>query len=357
MADFAAYFPQLLAFEGGYADDPADPGGARNRGIALAVFQAHARALLAVAPTVQNLRALSEPQAAALYKALYWDRIDGDAIALQALAELVFDFYVDAGFHAIALLQRLLGPPLAADGVFGPDTLKALRESDQPALYLRYRQGRIDYYTDLASAHPLLRRFLAGWLRRAEWFPARAQPHAHALPAPIAAPTMRAVLRLVPSAMSNAPVVRPAQPDDRAAVLALLAETFADTWRPQLTAQAIADYHDNRVAERYVDAQLAQLLVAELDGKVLGFAGRDGGFVDSLHVGANGRRRGIARALMQALETAMRGEGLALASLETDTFNTGSQALYLALGYRETARYPDEEWNSGLTTIRYEKAL
>ncbi|UZW58640.1 GNAT family N-acetyltransferase [Lysobacter enzymogenes] len=154
-----------------------------------------------------------------------------------------------------------------------------------------------------------------------------------------------------------APLIRPACADDRAAVLALLEETFLDTWRPQLTEQAIADYRDHRVAERYIDAQLPQLLVAEIDGAVLGFAGRDAGFVDSLHVSARGRRRGIARALMQTLETAMRADGLALASLETDTFNTASQALYLALGYRETARYPDEEWNSGLTTIRYEKAL
>ncbi|MEI2455208.1 GNAT family N-acetyltransferase [Lysobacter firmicutimachus] len=156
---------------------------------------------------------------------------------------------------------------------------------------------------------------------------------------------------------SAAPQIRPARPDDRAAVLALLAETFADTWRPQLTAQAIADYQRKRVAERYVDAQLPQLLVAELDGAVAGFAGRSGDFVDSLHVSARARRRGVARALMQALETAMRGEGRPRASLETDTFNRASQALYLALGYRETARYPDEEWNSGLTTIRYEKAL
>ena len=60
---------------------------------------------------------------------------------------------------------------------------------------------------------------------------------------------------------------------------------------------------------------------------------------------------------MAELEAQMRADGIAVASLETDTFNTGSQGLYLALGYREVARYPDEEWNSGLTTIRYEKAL
>ncbi|MGH8082029.1 MAG: GNAT family N-acetyltransferase [Lysobacter sp.] len=156
---------------------------------------------------------------------------------------------------------------------------------------------------------------------------------------------------------SSAPTIRPARPDDRTAVLAILAETFEDTWRPQLTAQAIDDYHRRRVAETFVDATLAEFVIAELDGAVAGFANRDAGFVDSLHVAAAGRRRGVARALMQALETQMRADGIELASLETDTFNTGSQGLYLALGYREVARYPDEEWNSGLTTIRYEKIL
>jgi ribosomal protein S18 acetylase RimI-like enzyme len=152
-------------------------------------------------------------------------------------------------------------------------------------------------------------------------------------------------------------LIRSAVSEDRPALLALLAETFEDTWRPQLTAQAIADYHDRQVAERFVAEQWPRFVVAEINDAVLGFANRDGGFVDTLHVAARGRRRGIARALMDALETAMRAEGLSVASLETDTFNVGSQGLYLALGYCEVARYPDEEWNSGLTTIRYEKAL
>ena len=43
--------------------------------------------------------------------------------------------------------------------------------------------------------------------------------------------------------------------------------------------------------------------------------------------------------------------GHAVARLETDTFNTRSQAFYAARGYREAGRYPDEEWNSGLTTV------
>lgn len=151
--------------------------------------------------------------------------------------------------------------------------------------------------------------------------------------------------------------IRPARADDRAAVLALLEETFLDTWRPQLTAQAIAAYRRGGGTERFVDAHLLRFVVAELDGYLAGFAHREGGFVDALHVTASARRRGVASRLMASLEAAMRAEGVATASLETDTFNAASQALYLALGYRENARYPDEEWNSGLTTIRYEKPL
>lgn len=158
--------------------------------------------------------------------------------------------------------------------------------------------------------------------------------------------------------MTQTPLsIRPARANDRAAVLALLEETFLDTWRPQLSARAIAAYRNGGGTERFVDAQLQRFVVAELDGRLAGFAHRDGGFVGAVHVTASARRRGVASRLMATLETAMREEGLAIASLETDTFNTGSQALYLALGYRETARYPDEEWNSGLTTIRYQKTL
>lgn len=190
MANFDAYFPQLLKFEGGYVDNPADPGGATNLGITLGTFQRYAYELLGVAPTLQNLRDLRPDQAAVIYRKMYWDPIDGDAIALQLLAEIVFDFYVNAGYHAIALLQELLGPSIAEDGRFGPQTLAALQRADQVALYARYRQGRIDYYRNLASAHPVLQRFLAGWLNRVLWFPAQAGANV-AAPA-IAAPAITA---------------------------------------------------------------------------------------------------------------------------------------------------------------------
>lgn len=144
---------------------------------------------------------------------------------------------------------------------------------------------------------------------------------------------------------------------DEPQLLAILERTFEDTWRPQLTDAAIAAYRNNRVAERFVAEHRPAFFVAQIDDWVAGFAHRDGGFVDALHVLPQARRRGVGRLLMDAVEAAMRADGIALAALETDTFNEASQGLYLALGYVEVARYPDEEWNSGLTTILYEKSL
>jgi len=46
MASLDLYLPQLLRFEGGYVDDPADPGGATNLGITLATFERYAQPLL-----------------------------------------------------------------------------------------------------------------------------------------------------------------------------------------------------------------------------------------------------------------------------------------------------------------------
>ena len=60
---------------------------------------------------------------------------------------------------------------------------------------------------------------------------------------------------------------------------------------------------------------------------------------------------------MDHAEVQIARAGIASARLETDTFNRRSQAFYAVRGYREAERYPDEEWNSGLTTILLVKPL
>ena len=60
---------------------------------------------------------------------------------------------------------------------------------------------------------------------------------------------------------------------------------------------------------------------------------------------------------MDLAEAEIARAGFSAARLETDTFNTLSQAFYAARGYTEKDRYPDLEWNSNLTTLFLEKIL
>lgn len=176
MASFDVFFPTLLGFEGGFVNDPADPGGATNKGITLRTFGTCANQLLGIQPTLENLKALTNEQAGRIYKALYWDKVKGDEIDQQELANIVFDFYVNAGANATKLLQTVLNalganPSLTVDGLIGPGTVQALQGADQKEVYRRYKQGRIDYYQGLAAKQPSLEKFLRGWLNRVNAFP------------------------------------------------------------------------------------------------------------------------------------------------------------------------------------------
>jgi len=68
-------------------------------------------------------------------------------------------------------------------------------------------------------------------------------------------------------------------------------------------------------------------------------------------------RTGVGAQLMDKAEAEIARAGYAAARLETDTFNARSRAFYAARGYREADRYPDREWNSGLTTLLLVKPL
>jgi len=176
VARFESYFPMLLRHEGGYVDDPLDPGGATNKGVTLETFRLCARRFLGVDPTLAHLKALTDGEAAKIYKPLYWDVVHGDAISLQALADIVFDFQVNAGDFASKLLQETLNdlgatPRLATDGALGPQSIGVLNAFDSVRVYRSYKAGRIEYYRRLVARRPTLDKFLRGWLNRVNSFP------------------------------------------------------------------------------------------------------------------------------------------------------------------------------------------
>ena len=171
MASFDLFLPILLGFEGGYVDNPSDPGGETNKGIAMSTFRHCAHALLGIDPTSQNLQALTDAQAGIIYRNNYWNPMQGDSFLLQELANIVCDFYVNAGTHATSLLQKVmnsLGAKLVVDGALGAASIQALSVLDQVTVYTQYKQERITYYRSLGAKYPV---FLQGWLNRVNAFP------------------------------------------------------------------------------------------------------------------------------------------------------------------------------------------
>jgi lysozyme family protein len=171
VASFDLFLPMLLRFEGGYVNDPTDPGGETNKGITMATFRQCSHELLGIDPTSDNLKALADAQAGIIYRALYWNKMSGDDFNLQDLANITCDFYANAGTNATILLQRILngmGAHVIEDGSVGSASIQAMNGLDQTEVYRRYKQGRINYYQSLAQRFP---QFSQGWLNRVNAFP------------------------------------------------------------------------------------------------------------------------------------------------------------------------------------------
>lgn len=175
MPEFSHYLPKILRHEGGFVNDPDDPGGATNKGVTLETFRRYAVSDLGVEPTLENLKQLTDDQAGIIYKKRYWDRLRGDEISDSELAYHVTDFYINAGNNAVKVLQQTLNelgaePPLVVDGLFGKNTLRAMNAADAAAVYVAFRNNRIAYYERIAERRPALQKFLRGWRNRANSF-------------------------------------------------------------------------------------------------------------------------------------------------------------------------------------------
>jgi lysozyme family protein len=151
MAEFELAITNTLKNEGGYENDPADPGGETNFGISKRSY-----------PDV-DIKNLTKEEASAIYLRDFW-KFDG--IANQMLANKVFDMSVNMKHSAIKILQRLLSG-LAIDGVYGADTEKEINSANGFLLLVRYQEELAQHYRDLVASNPADERFLAGWLRRA----------------------------------------------------------------------------------------------------------------------------------------------------------------------------------------------
>lgn len=153
--------------EGGYVDDPSDPGGATQYGISLRYLRGKGAAGDIDGDgdiDAADVRALTRTQAEQFFIEDCWHPCRCDEMPAQ-IAIAVFDHAVNAGTgSAIRLIQEMLR--LKVDGIVGPKTLRAIEHADAGELLAYYLARRARYYRDIVAANSSLVRFLDGWLNR-----------------------------------------------------------------------------------------------------------------------------------------------------------------------------------------------
>lgn len=150
MMDFDRAFELVIGHEGGYVNDPRDPGGETKFGISRKAYPG------------EDIAGMTLERARLLYRRDYWGPAGCDAWP-ESIKFEVFDAAVNQGVRtAVKLLQRAVGA--ADDGVIGPDTIMRVVSANGAWLLRRLQAQRLKFYTSLppAKRDP----FLAGWVNR-----------------------------------------------------------------------------------------------------------------------------------------------------------------------------------------------
>lgn len=121
----------VLQFEGGFVNNPKDPGGATNLGVTIHTLSA----VLGHQATVAEIKALTPNTVGPIYRMRYWNTVRGDDLPL-GVDLAVFDFGVHSGpKRGAQFLQRVVG--VAEDGDIGEITLKAVRQVNDPEAVIK----------------------------------------------------------------------------------------------------------------------------------------------------------------------------------------------------------------------------
>lgn len=148
MSQFDQIIDRVLAHEGGYVNDPRDPGGETQWGISKRSY-----------PKL-NIRALTRPDAVAIFRRDFWQRVSGDQLP-KAFAFQALDAAVNHGIsNSVRWIQRAAG--VADDGIVGPRTLAAVAAADPADLVLLFNAERLEFYAKLSTFDA----FGRGWTRR-----------------------------------------------------------------------------------------------------------------------------------------------------------------------------------------------
>lgn len=148
MIGFDTAIERILSHEGGYVNDPRDPGGETQWGISKRSY-----------PTT-DIKALTREQAKALYRRDFWLPVASYATD-GALQFQMLDAAVNHGMgNAVRFLQRAIG--VADDGHFGPVSRAAMARMDTKDVHLLFMAERFEFWARLARFDA----FGRGWVLR-----------------------------------------------------------------------------------------------------------------------------------------------------------------------------------------------
>jgi len=153
MADFEKAIPRLLEKEGGLTNDKEDRGGLTKYGITKKGY-----------PHL-DIAALTKPQASAIYRADYWNKMRLDEVESQAKAALLFEMGVNFGIvTVIKMAQNLIDTD--ADGIVGQKTLAAINGFEETLFVVALKLMAVDKYRRICNSNKSQKTFLLGWLNR-----------------------------------------------------------------------------------------------------------------------------------------------------------------------------------------------
>ena len=156
-ARFDACMPFIFKAEGGYSDNPGDPGGPTNFGITLATLRAYEGNPNL---TAEDVKKLTPAMAKEIYRSDYWNRMQCGALPAGLDLE-VFDFGVNSGpAESVKTLQRLVG--VTAGRLDRPDNARGYRSAQVERLDRAFcSEARLAYYKRLNKPE-----FEQGWTTR-----------------------------------------------------------------------------------------------------------------------------------------------------------------------------------------------
>lgn len=173
MAEFKIALLKVLSHEGGYGNDPEDPGGETYSGVARKM---HSKwdgwttidMLKRASGFPANLDKDADLQEdiTNFYRINFWDKINGDKIDNQFVAESIFDFAVNGGVRTSAsLAQMVVG--VKSDGVIGKDSIAAINAFDPEYFLSAFTVAKIARYVNIVKKRPVSRKYFYGWVVRA----------------------------------------------------------------------------------------------------------------------------------------------------------------------------------------------